>query len=124
MRSFDNKFDCSLRMETVSIVGRKEFEIMKEGVTIVNTARGKLIDEQALVGALESGKVWSAGLVVYKAEPKIHQGLLDNPNVALLSHIGTATMETQVCLFLCSLRKRVGDESYREILANLKKIDI
>jgi glyoxylate reductase len=88
--------NCSLRKETVGIVGKKEFALMKKGVTIVNTARGKLIDEQALVDALEEGKVWSAGLDVYEEEPKVHEGLLNNPNVVLLPHIGTATKETQV----------------------------
>jgi glyoxylate reductase len=93
--------NCSLRKETVGIIGRKEFGMMKEGVVIVNTARGKLIDEQALVNALEEGKVFSAGLDVYEEEPKVHEGLLRNENVVLLPHIGTATKETQVsCMSL------------------------
>jgi len=87
--------NCSLRKETIGIIGKKEFEIMKKGVIIINTARGKLIDEAALVAALDSGKVFSAGLDVYEEEPKINEGLLKNPNVVLLPHIGTATMETQ-----------------------------
>ena len=80
----------------MGIIGKREFEMMKEGVVLVNTARGKLIDEQALVDALESGKVFSAGLDVYEEEPTINEGLLGNPNVVLLPHIGTATKETQV----------------------------
>ncbi|CZR59462.1 probable glyoxylate/hydroxypyruvate reductase (D-isomer-specific 2-hydroxy acid dehydrogenase superfamily) [Phialocephala subalpina] len=87
--------NCSLRKETVGIIGKKEFEQMKDGVVIVNTARGKLMDEGELVKALESGKVFSAGLDVYEEEPKVHEGLLGNPNVVLLPHIGTATKETQ-----------------------------
>ncbi|KAL2073875.1 hypothetical protein VTL71DRAFT_11201 [Oculimacula yallundae] len=87
--------NCSLRKETVGIIGKKEFALMKEGVVLVNTARGKLIDEDALVKALEEGRVWSAGLDVFEEEPKVHQGLLDNPNVVLLPHIGTGTVETQ-----------------------------
>ncbi|TVY83416.1 putative 2-hydroxyacid dehydrogenase UNK4.10 [Lachnellula suecica] len=87
--------NCSLRKETVGIIGKKEFEMMKEGVILINTARGKLIDEGALVAALDSGKVFSAGLDVYEEEPKVHEGLLNNPNVVLLPHIGTATVETQ-----------------------------
>ncbi|KAH7356379.1 putative hydroxyisocaproate dehydrogenase [Rhexocercosporidium sp. MPI-PUGE-AT-0058] len=87
--------NCSLRKETVGIIGKKEFALMKKGVVLVNTARGKLIDEAALVAALDEGKVFSAGLDVYEEEPKIHEGLLKNPNVVLLPHIGTATMETQ-----------------------------
>lgn len=92
--------NCSLRKETVGIIGKKEFALMKKGVVIVNTARGKLIDEAALVAALDEGKVFSAGLDVYEEEPKIHEGLLNNPNVVLLPHIGTATMETQVSFSL------------------------
>jgi len=87
--------NCSLRKETIGIIGRKEFEMMKQGVVIINTARGKLIDEDALVDALNSGKVYSAGLDVYKEEPKVHEGLLNSPKVVLLPHIGTATFETQ-----------------------------
>lgn len=87
--------NCSLRKETIGIIGRKEFALMKPGVILINTARGKLIDEQALVDALDEGKVFSAGLDVYEEEPKVHEGLLNNPNVVLLPHIGTATKETQ-----------------------------
>lgn len=87
--------NCSLTKETTGLIGKKEFAAMKKGVIIVNTARGKLINEQALVDALEEGKVFSAGLDVYEEEPKVNQGLLDNPNVVLLPHIGTSTWETQ-----------------------------
>lgn len=94
--------NLALTNKTAGIIGRKEFEIMKQGVVIVNTARGKLIDEAALVDALDSGKVYSAGLDVYEAEPKIHEGLLNNPNVMLLPHIGTGTVETQVSRLILS----------------------
>ena len=69
---------------------------MKPSVVIINTARGAVIDEAALVDALASGKVASAGLDVYEEEPKIHAGLVENPNVMLLPHMGTATVETQI----------------------------
>ena len=68
---------------------------MKTGVVIVNTARGPVIDEAALVDALKSGKVFSAGLDVFEEEPKVHPGLMDNPHVMLLPHMGTWTSETQ-----------------------------
>jgi glyoxylate reductase len=89
--------NLSLNEKTKGIIGKKEFGMMKTGVVVINTARGKLMDEQALVDALADGKVWSAGLDVYEEEPKVHEGLLGNPNVVLLPHIGTATLETQVC---------------------------
>ena len=69
---------------------------MKDGVVIVNTARGAVIDEAALVTALADGKVFSAGLDVYEEEPKIHPGLVENPHVLLLPHMGTWTVETQI----------------------------
>lgn len=68
---------------------------MKKGVVITNTARGAVIDEAALVDALNNGQVWSAGLDVFEEEPKIHPGLVSNPHVMLLPHMGTWTVETQ-----------------------------
>ena len=67
--------------------------MMKDGVVIVNTARGAVIDEAALVEALESGKVRSCGLDVYENEPEIHPGLIANPNTLLVPHMGTWTHE-------------------------------
>lgn len=69
---------------------------MKKGITIVNTARGAVIDEAALVSALESGQVNSAGLDVHENEPEIHPGLLSNPRVLLVPHMGTWTVETEL----------------------------
>lgn len=66
---------------------------MKEGVVIVNTARGAVIDESALVDALNSGHVASVGLDVYENEPRIHPGLIGNPHVMLVPHMGTWTVE-------------------------------
>jgi len=66
---------------------------MKDGVVIVNTARGAVMDEAALVEALEKGKVASVGLDVYEDEPEIHPGLVKNENVLLLPHMGTFTYE-------------------------------
>ncbi|KAJ9244268.1 hypothetical protein DTO169E5_1873 [Paecilomyces variotii] len=87
--------NLALNESTRHIIGAKEFQKMKEGIVIVNTARGALIDEKALVQALESGKVSSAGLDVYENEPEVEEGLLKNPKVFLLPHIGTMTYETQ-----------------------------
>ncbi|PLN85539.1 D-isomer specific 2-hydroxyacid dehydrogenase [Aspergillus taichungensis] len=87
--------NLALNASTRHIIGANEFQKMKDGVVIVNTARGALIDEKALVAALDSGKVMSAGLDVYENEPVVEQGLVDNPRVMLLPHIGTMTYETQ-----------------------------
>lgn len=84
-----------LNKNTRHIIGAPEFAKMKKGVVVVNTARGAVIDEDALVKALESGKVWSAGLDVFEEEPKVHPGLIANPHVMLVPHMGTYTIETQ-----------------------------
>lgn len=75
-------------------ISTKEFQKMKPGIIIINTARGAVIDEAALVDALASGQVSSVGLDVFEEEPKIHPGLLKNENVLLVPHMGTWTSET------------------------------
>ncbi|KMU72175.1 2-ketogluconate reductase [Coccidioides immitis RMSCC 3703] len=87
--------NLSLNASTRHIISGPEFEKMKDGVVIINTARGALINEKALVDALNSGKVFSAGLDVFENEPSVEPGLLNNPRVMLLPHIGTTTLETQ-----------------------------
>ena|SRR5436305_14551044 len=84
-----------LNANTRHIISTAEFEKMKDGIVIVNTARGAVMDEAALVAALDSGKVRSAGLDVYEEEPKIHPGLIKNENVILVPHLGTHTCETE-----------------------------
>lgn len=66
---------------------------MKRGVIIVNTARGGVLDEDALVKAIYERHVRSVGLDVYQNEPSIHPGLVSNPHVCLLPHMGTSTVE-------------------------------
>lgn len=87
--------NLALNASTRHIISTEQFGMMKDGVVIVNTARGPIIDEAALVQALKEGKVWSAGLDVYEEEPKIHHELLKDERVVLLPHIGTATWESQ-----------------------------
>lgn len=85
---------------------------MKKDVIVINTARGPVIDEAALVKALEEGKVRSCGLDVFEEEPKIHPGLITNPNVILLPHVGTLTFETQRAMeafTIANLRRAVEE---------------
>jgi glyoxylate reductase len=85
-----------LTATTSKLIGKAEIDMMKPDAIIINTARGPIIDEEALVEALESGKIWSVGLDVYENEPKVSPALLKHPRTVLLPHIGTATVDTQV----------------------------
>lgn len=83
------------------IIGKEEFDLMKEGVFIVNAARGGVIDEEALLEALDNGKLAGAGLDVYSKEPSPNPKLCNHPNISCTPHIGGATEEAQ---------KRIGQE--------------
>ena len=87
--------NLSLNAKTRHIISAPEFEKMKDGVVIVNTARGALINEKDFVKALDSGRVASAGLDVFEMEPEGESGLLKNQKIMILPHVGTNTYETQ-----------------------------
>lgn len=89
-----------LGSSTVHFIGKRELAVLKPGAVLINTARGKIVDEAALVQALESGHLNGAGLDVFEDEPSIHEGLMERSDVVLFPHIGTWTSETQVCLSL------------------------
>lgn len=93
------------------IIGQKDFEAMKDGVGIINCARGGAIDEVALVAALDSGKVSFAGLDVFESEPNPEITILMHPNISLTPHIGAATKEAQ---------DRIGTELAFQIIHLLK----
>ena len=77
------------------VIGKKEFAIMKDGAAIINAARGGIIDEVALVNALDNGKIAFACLDTYENEPKPAIKLLMHPRISLSPHIGAATLEAQ-----------------------------
>lgn len=93
------------------VIGKKEFDLMKAGVGIVNAARGGVIDEVALVDALENEKVSFAGLDVFESEPKPEIKILMHPKISLTPHIGAATGEAQ---------DRIGSELASQIISLLK----
>ena len=93
------------------IIGEAELAIMKTGVGIVNCARGGVIDEVALVKALDSGKVLFAGLDVFENEPTPEITILMNHKISLTPHIGAATLEAQ---------DRIGTELASQIISLLK----
>ena len=80
---------------TKHMVGKRELGMMKKTAYLINTARGPLVDEQALVEALREGVIAGAGLDVYEDEPKLATGLAELPNTVLLPHLGSATLETR-----------------------------
>ena len=86
---------CPLNAQTRHLIGAAELLRMKRGAMLVNTARGPIVDEAALVAALESGYLGGAGLDVFENEPAVHTGLLNRDDVVLLPHLGSATQETR-----------------------------
>lgn len=78
-----------------ALIGKKEFKIMKDGVCIVNTARGGIINEKELITELENEKVRSVGLDVFEDEPKPSVKILMNEKISLSPHIGGSTIESQ-----------------------------
>jgi len=93
------------------VIGEKQFELMKPGVGIVNAARGGVIDEVALVQAIESGMVAFAGLDTFESEPTPAVQVLMNGSISLTPHIGAATNEAQ---------DRIGTELASQIISILK----
>ena len=93
------------------IINAESIAKMKDGAYIINTARGALIDENALCDALDSGKLAGAGLDVFREEPCKNERLLNNPKVSLTPHIGGTTKEAQ---------DRIGEEIVEIITSKLK----
>jgi len=87
--------------ETHHVLDKEAFEKMKSTVYIINTARGSLIDEAALVEALQAKRIAGAGLDVFENEPEIHPGLLKLNNVILVPHVGTGTIDTRIEIGKC-----------------------
>lgn len=86
---------CPLTPQTRHLIGPAELLRMKRGALLVNTARGPIVDEAALVAALESGHLGGAALDVFENEPAVHRGLTARNDVVLLPHLGSATQETR-----------------------------
>lgn len=83
--------NCPLNAETTGLIGEPQFAAMKDGVFLINTARGAVVDEKALIAALESGKVARAGLDVFVNEPKPDAYFLQSDKVIIQPHLGGLT---------------------------------
>ncbi|MGI6512826.1 MAG: phosphoglycerate dehydrogenase [Syntrophomonadaceae bacterium] len=97
--------------ETMGMIGRRELAMAKDGVRVINCARGGIINEQALLEALESGKVASAGLDVFEEEPALNNPLFRFNNVVVTPHLGADTKEAQ---------ERVGINIAEQVIKALK----
>jgi glyoxylate reductase len=96
---------------TRHLIGRAELAAMKPTAVLVNTARGPVVDEEALAEALEQGVIYAAGIDVYEQEPVVHPRLLAAPRTVLLPHIGSATVATRTAM------SQLASSSARAVLA-------
>lgn len=102
---------CPLTPQTYHSFKYEDFKKMKRTACIINTARGAVIDEEALAKALKEGLIFSAGLDVFEKEPEIHPELLTCPNAILIPHLGSASIET---------RSKMAEVAAKNIIARLK----
>ncbi|MGA2531020.1 MAG: D-glycerate dehydrogenase [Acidimicrobiales bacterium] len=87
-----------LSAETRHLIDARRLALMKPTAVVVNTSRGPVVDEEALAGALESGRLFGAGIDVYENEPIVHPRLLNAPRAVLLPHIGSASFATRLAM--------------------------
>ena len=90
--------NCPATKETRHIINNKTIKHLPDGAIISNSARGDMIDDDAMVEALKNGKIFSLGLDVYNGEPNIHPEYLTLPNVFVLPHLGSATIKTRTAM--------------------------
>jgi len=100
--------NCPYSSETHHLIGPEQFELMRSSAYLVNTARGPIVDEAALVHALRSGEIAGAGLDVYEHEPQLQPGLVDLDNAVLIPHLGSATIETRAAMATLAARNTVA----------------
>lgn len=96
---------------TRHLIGRRELALMKPTAVLVNTSRGPVVDEQALAEALESGRIFAAGLDVFEEEPSVHPRLLAAPRAVLLPHVGSGSQQTRTRM------ARMAADGVRAVLA-------
>jgi glyoxylate reductase len=100
--------NCPYSPETHHLIGAEQFELMRDSAYLVNTARGPIVDEAALVEALRSGSIAGAGLDVYENEPTLEPGLNELDNAVLIPHLGSATIETRAAMATLAARNAVA----------------
>ena len=90
--------NCPATKETENIINAKTLEYFPKGAIITNSARGDMIDDEAMINALNRRKIYALGLDVYKGEPNLNPGYLNTKDVFILPHIGSATKETRTAM--------------------------
>jgi len=100
-----------LTEETKHLIGKNELSLMKSTAFLINTSRGQVIDEKALVEVLRARKIGGAGLDVYENEPSLTPGLTELDNVILLPHVGSGTLETRI---------KIGTLAVKNLIAGLE----
>jgi len=104
---------CPLNKHTQDLIGQRQLGLMKKGARIINTARGQVLNEDALVAALESGHISAAGLDVHYHEPHVSKKLAQMPQVTLTTHIAGGALNTRINFELTALKnimRVVGDD--------------
>lgn len=100
-----------LNAESKALMSKPQFDLMQKHAVFINIARGSVVDEQALIHALQQGQIFAAGLDVYEKEPLQTSALFDLPNVVTLPHVGSATEET---------RKKMANLAYQNLVDALE----
>jgi glyoxylate reductase len=100
--------NAALSPATIHLIGERELSLLRPSAYLVNTARGPIVDEKALVRALEEKRITGAALDVYEHEPAVEPGLINLPNVVLTPHLGSAALDT---------RERIADIVADNIIA-------
>jgi len=103
IKSLFNKSDflsinCPATKDTAKIVNEETINYLPNGAVVSNTARGDVVDDEAMIKALKNGKIFALGLDVYNGEPKIHPDYLKLQNLFLLPHLGSATLKTRIAM--------------------------
>ena len=89
---------CPASKETINLINKKTISLLPNGAIVTNVARGDIVDDDALIEALDSKKVSAVGLDVYKNEPKLNPGYLKHSRAFVLPHLGSATFETRTAM--------------------------
>ncbi len=89
---------CPASKETINLINKDTLELLPKGAVVTNVARGDIIEDEALIDALERRKVYAVGLDVYKNEPNLNPGYLKIPSAFVLPHLGSATKDTRIAM--------------------------